>query len=43
MVKGFVGSMLLVGKQKITVADFKAIINAKDCTKADFSVSSDGL
>lgn len=43
MVKGLVGTMLLVGKKKITIENFKAIIESKDCTNADFSVSSDGL
>lgn len=43
MVKGLVGTMLLVGKKKISLMEFKAIIKAKDCTKADFSVSSAGL
>lgn len=43
MVKGLVGTMLLVGKKKIGLAAFKAIIEAKDCTKADFSVSAAGL
>ena len=40
MVKGLVGTMLLVGKKKISIEEFSAIINAKDCTKADFSVSA---
>lgn len=43
MVKGLVGTMLMVGKKKINLAEFEAIIKAKDCSKADFSVSSDGL
>ncbi len=43
MVKGLVGTMLLVGKKKITLAEFTDIIEAKDCTKADFSVPPDGL
>ena len=43
MVKGLVGTMLLAGKKKITLDEFKAIIEAKDCTKADFSVPADGL
>lgn len=43
MVKGLVGTMLLVGKRKISIQDFKQIIQLKDCTKADFSVSSYGL
>jgi tRNA pseudouridine38-40 synthase len=43
MVKGLVGTMLLVGKKKINLEEFTSIITAKDCTKADFSVASDGL
>jgi len=43
MVKGLVGTMLQAGRKKITVEEFKAIITAKDCTKADFSVPPDGL
>jgi tRNA pseudouridine38-40 synthase len=43
MVKGLVGTMLLVGKKKISLEEFTSIIIAKDCTKADFSVSADGL
>lgn len=43
MVKGLVGSMLLVGKKKISLDEFRSIIEAKDCTKADFSVPPDGL
>ncbi|MBK8611676.1 MAG: tRNA pseudouridine(38-40) synthase TruA [Chitinophagaceae bacterium] len=43
MVKGLVGTMLLVGKKKISVEDFKTIIESRDCTKADFSVPSHGL
>jgi tRNA pseudouridine38-40 synthase len=43
MVKGLVGTMLLVGKKKIKIEEFTAIIKSKDCTKADFSVSADGL
>jgi len=43
MVKGLVGTMLLVGKRKISPEAFKAIIEAKDCTKADFSVHPEGL
>ena len=43
MVKGLVGTMLLVGKKKISLQEFKSIIEAKDCTKADFSVPSNGL
>ncbi len=43
MVKGLVGTMLLAGKKKINLEEFTAIIEAKDCTRADFSVSADGL
>lgn len=43
MVKGLVGTMLLAGKKKISLEDFRAIIEAKDCTKADFSVPPAGL
>ncbi len=43
MVKGLVGTMLLAGKNKITIQEFKEIIESKDCTNADFSVSSGGL
>ena len=43
MVKGLVGTMLLIGKQKINFNQFKAIIESKDCTKADFSMPPDGL
>ena len=43
MVKGLVGTMLQAGRNKITVEEFKTIIEAKDCTKADFSVPPDGL
>ena len=43
MVKGLVGTMLLVGKKKIGIDEFRAIIESKDCTKADFSMAPDGL
>lgn len=43
MVKGLVGTMLLVGKKKISLEEFRIIITERDCTKADFSVASDGL
>lgn len=43
MVKGLVGTMLLMGKKKISLQEFTAIIEAKDCTKADFSVPPTGL
>ena len=43
MVKGLVGTMLQVGREKISIEEFTGIIQAKDCKKADFSVPSLGL
>ena len=43
MVKGLVGTMLQVGRGKLKLGEFRAIIELKDCTKADFSVPSHGL
>lgn len=43
MVKALVGTMLLVGKGKISVDEFESIIEAQDCTKSDFSAPSHGL
>lgn len=43
MVKGLVGTMLQVGREKITVEEFRNIFQSKDCTRADFSVPSEGL
>jgi tRNA pseudouridine38-40 synthase len=43
MVRGLVGTMLQAGRGKITVQEFREIIEARDCTKADFSVPGHGL
>jgi tRNA pseudouridine38-40 synthase len=43
MVRGLVGTQLQVARGKITVEEFRAVIEAKDCTKADFSVAGHGL
>jgi tRNA pseudouridine38-40 synthase len=43
MVRGLVGTMLKVGTGKISIPDFRSIIECKDCTKADFSVPPQGL
>jgi tRNA pseudouridine38-40 synthase len=43
MVKGLVGTMLLVGRELISTEDFKRIIESKDCTKANFSTPATGL
>ena len=43
MVRGLTGTMLKVGRGTISLDDFKHIIEAKDCRKADFSVPPQGL
>ena len=43
MVKGLVGTMLQVGREKLTIVQFSNIITSKDPSKADFSVPSHGL
>lgn len=43
MVRGLVGTMLLAGRGVISVEGFRKIIEAKDCTKANFSTPAHGL
>ena len=43
MVRGIVGTMLKVGRKQISLDEFRSIIEAKDCTKADFSTPPQGL
>jgi tRNA pseudouridine38-40 synthase len=43
MVRGLVGTMLQVGRGKITLKEFEEIIEGRDCTLADFSVPAHGL
>lgn len=43
MVRGLVGTMLQVGRGKISEESFRQIIEAKDCTKADFTTPAHGL
>jgi tRNA pseudouridine38-40 synthase len=43
MVRGLVGTMLLVGKGKINMDMFRDIIASRDVTKADFSTPGHGL
>lgn len=43
MVKGLVGTMLLVGTGKISLTYFNEIFESKDCSKANFSVEAHGL
>jgi tRNA pseudouridine38-40 synthase len=43
MVRGMAGTMLQVGKNKLSIDQFIDIIKSKDCSKADFSVPPQGL
>ncbi|NIG51850.1 tRNA pseudouridine(38-40) synthase TruA [Chitinophaga sp. Cy-1792] len=43
MVRGLVGTMLRVGRGKLSMAQFRAAIESKDCTNADFAVPGHGL
>lgn len=43
MVRGLVGTMLKVGRNKISIDQFINIIRSGDCTKADFSAPPQGL
>jgi len=43
MVRGITGTMLQVGRGKLSVEDFRKVIEAKDCRKADFAVPGYGL
>lgn len=43
MVRGLVGTQLQIAKGKGNIQDFRKIIEAQDCTKADFSVAGHGL
>ena len=43
MVKGLVGTMLQVGRGKLSIEQFTDIILSKDCSLADFSAPSHGL
>jgi tRNA pseudouridine38-40 synthase len=43
MVRALTATMLRVGRNKISVEEFVAIINAKDCTRASFAVPPQGL
>jgi tRNA pseudouridine38-40 synthase len=43
MVRGLVGTMLLVGRGKYSVADFKAILESNNTSKTDFSAPAHGL
>ena len=43
MVRGLVGTMLQVGRGKMTIEGFRKVIEAKDCAWANFSVPGHGL
>jgi len=43
MVRGLVSTQLQTAKGRLTTGGFRSIIEAKDCTKADFSVAGHGL
>jgi tRNA pseudouridine38-40 synthase len=43
MVRALVGTMLHVGRNKITIEEFRSIIEAKDSSLADFSAPAHGL
>jgi tRNA pseudouridine38-40 synthase len=43
MVRGLVGTMLLVGRNKIDLAHFESIIEGRDSSQANFSVPGHGL
>ena len=43
MVRAMVATMLKIGREKITLEEFRQIIEARDCTKASFAVPGRGL
>jgi tRNA pseudouridine38-40 synthase len=43
MVRGLVGTMLLVGRGKLDESGLRAVIESKDCTKANFTTPGHGL
>jgi tRNA pseudouridine38-40 synthase len=43
MVRALVGTMLQVGRNKISLERFQQIIDARDCSLADFSAAAEGL
>ena len=43
MVRALVATMLKIGRGKMTIAEFKNIIEEKDCSKASFAAPSRGL
>ncbi len=43
MIRGLVGTMLLVGRKKISLAEFRSVIESRNCINADFSTPAHGL
>jgi tRNA pseudouridine38-40 synthase len=43
MVRAIVATILKIGRERMTVKEFRDIIETKDCTKASFAVPPDGL
>jgi tRNA pseudouridine38-40 synthase len=43
MVRALVATMLQVGRSTLTIEQFRAIIDAKDCTRASFAAPAHGL
>jgi len=43
MVRALTATMLQIGRTKLSLGDFKSLIEAKDCTKATFAVPAHGL
>ncbi len=43
MVRALTATMLKIGREKITLDEFREIIEARDCTKSSFAVPAQGL
>jgi tRNA pseudouridine38-40 synthase len=43
MVRALTATMLKLGRRKMSLGDFSRIIEAKDCTLANFAVPAHGL
>ncbi len=43
MVRAIIGTLILVGRKKISVREFEEIILSRDCNNADFSAPAHGL
>jgi tRNA pseudouridine38-40 synthase len=43
MVRGLVGTMMKLGREQLSIESFRQIIEAKDCTRVDFSTPPQGL